>query len=123
MQTHPILSVIIVNWNVCNLVLQSLASIYASWGDAPGLEVIIIDNASFHKGQSIREIVEEAGCPKGYRFAYEIWYLPPYSPNLNPDELVWNHLKNHKIGRTEIWKLAFHTCQDCNIKHLKPGSK
>ena len=26
----------------------------------------IIDNATFHKGQSIREIVAEAGCPKGY---------------------------------------------------------
>lgn len=24
------------------------------------------------------------------------------SPELNPDELVWNHLKNHKIGRQAI---------------------
>ena len=64
------------------------------------IDIIIIDNATFHKadatprrrqaqgnahqaGQSIREIVSEAGCHKGYRFAYEIWYLPPYSPDLN----------------------------------------
>ena len=40
----------------------------------PG-NIIIIDNATFHKGQSIREIVEEAGC--------EIWYLLTISPDLN----------------------------------------
>ena len=28
-----------------------------------------------------------------------LFYLPPYSPHLNPDELVWNHLKNHTVGR------------------------
>jgi hypothetical protein len=28
-----------------------------------------------------------------------LFYLPPYSPDLNPDELVWNHLKTHTVGR------------------------
>ena len=32
----------------------------------------------------------------------EIFYLPPYSPELNPDELVWNHLKNHTVGRSTV---------------------
>jgi hypothetical protein len=36
-------------------------------------DIIIIDNASFHKGEYIKEIIESAGC--------EIWYLPPYSPD------------------------------------------
>jgi len=32
-------------------------------------------------------------------------FMPPgYSPHLNPDELVWNDLKNHTVG-----KRAFHT--------------
>ena len=38
-------------------------------------DIIVIDNASFHKGEDIREIIEKAGC--------EIWYLPAYSPDLN----------------------------------------
>lgn len=29
----------------------------------------------------------------------QLFYLPPYSPDLNPDELVWNHLKNHTVGK------------------------
>ncbi len=40
----------------------------------PG-DIIIIDNASFHKGETIEKIVKEAGC--------ELWYLPTYSPDLN----------------------------------------
>jgi transposase len=27
------------------------------------------------------------------------FFLPPYSPELDPDELVWNHVKRHSLGR------------------------
>lgn len=50
----------------------------------PG-DIIVIDNATFHKGQSIQEIAQDAGC--------EIWYLPPYSPDLNKIERWWSVLK------------------------------
>ncbi len=40
------LSIIIVNWNVKPLLRRCLASVYASWGGRPGLEVIVVDNAS-----------------------------------------------------------------------------
>ena len=40
----------------------------------PG-DVIVIDNATFHRSQYINEIIAIAGC--------EIWYLPTYSPDLN----------------------------------------
>ena len=32
----------------------------------------------------------------------ELYYLPPYSPELNPDELVWNDLKNNTVGRSIV---------------------
>ncbi len=32
----------------------------------------------------------------------ELHFLPPYSPELNPIELVWNHAKNHQIGKQVI---------------------
>jgi transposase len=31
-----------------------------------------------------------------------IFFLPPYSPDLNPDEWVWNNVKNDQIGRGVI---------------------
>ena len=51
----------------------------------PG-DVIVIDNASFHRSQTIDGIVAEAGC--------ELRYLPPYSPDLNRIERWWFVLKH-----------------------------
>ncbi|WP_407682425.1 transposase [Pseudocalidococcus azoricus] len=39
---------------------------------------IILDNASFHKRQDLEQVIEEAHC--------QLWYLPKYSPDLNPIE-------------------------------------
>ncbi len=66
----------------------------------PG-DIIIIDNASFHQGESIKEIVEEAGC--------EIWYLPPYSPDLNKIENWWAVLKTWMKQRLK----EFETVREC----------
>lgn len=46
---------------------------------------IILDNASFHKGDDIKELIEKSGN--------NIKYLPPYSPDLNPIEKKWAQIK------------------------------
>ena len=48
---------------------------------------MILDNASFHKGGRIEELIKSAGC--------DLIYLPPYSPDLNPIERCWAQLKNY----------------------------
>jgi transposase len=50
----------------------------------PGM-TIILDNASFHKGGVIFDIVKQLGC--------NLLYLPPYSPDLNPIEHFWAAIK------------------------------
>lgn len=50
----------------------------------PG-QVLILDNASFHKSVATRKLVESYGC--------EIVFLPPYSPDLNPIEKYWANMK------------------------------
>ena len=45
----------------------------------PG-DIIVIDNASFHRSQFLDEVVAAAGC--------QLWYLPAYSPDLNPIEHI-----------------------------------
>ena len=32
----------------------------------------------------------------------KLFFLPPYSPELNPDELVWNDVKNNGVGRSIV---------------------
>ncbi|MEG4010288.1 transposase, partial [Microcoleus sp. Pol11C1] len=46
----------------------------------------VMDNATFHKGGRIRELIETAGC--------QLLYLPPYSPDLNKIEQCWSWLKS-----------------------------
>jgi hypothetical protein len=31
-----------------------------------------------------------------------LFFLPPYTPEVNPDELVWNNVKNQGIGRRAL---------------------
>ena len=50
----------------------------------PG-QVVIMDNAAFHKSPKTRELIESVGC--------KILFLPPYSPDLNPIEKYWANLK------------------------------
>lgn len=49
-------------------------------------QVVILDNATFHHGGRIAQLVESAGC--------RLLYLPPYSPDLNRIEKCWAWLKS-----------------------------
>ena len=49
-------------------------------------QTAILDNAAFHKLQRTRDLVESAKC--------QLLYLLPYSPDLNPIEQKWGHVKN-----------------------------
>jgi len=50
----------------------------------PG-QVVILDNATFHKSSRTKELIRNIGC--------ELLFLPPYSPDLNPIETFWANLK------------------------------
>ncbi len=49
-------------------------------------QTVIMDNATFHKSPRTAELVELSGC--------KLLYLPPYSPDFNPIEQKWGHVKN-----------------------------
>ena len=49
---------------------------------------------------------EASGGGAGLGGALRLFYLPPYSPDRNPDELVWKHLKADTVGRASITSLA-----------------
>jgi len=58
----------------------------------PG-QVVIMDNASFHKSKKTKELIEKTGC--------ELLFLPPYSPDLNPIEKVWSNFKKKVLTYLE----------------------
>ena len=63
-------------------------SVWAEHVLAPTLEsgdIVVMDNLSVHKNVAARAAIEAAGA--------EVWYLPPYSPDLNPIEKMWSKVK------------------------------
>jgi transposase len=64
-------------------------------------DVVVMDNLSSHKRQRIRELIEDADA--------RLVFLPPYSPDLNPIELVFSKVKQllRSIAcrtRDALWK-------------------
>lgn len=57
---------------------------------------LILDGHPVHKAKRVKTFAE---ATKGM---LRLFILPPYSPQLNPDEWVWNWLKNHNIGKLTI---------------------
>jgi transposase len=49
-------------------------------------QTVILENAAFHKSSRTTELINSANC--------QLLYLPPYSPDFNPIEQKWGHVKN-----------------------------
>lgn len=57
--------------------------------------ILIVDGHPTHKAKLVRRFVEDNSD------RIELVVLPPYSPELNPDELVWAHVKK-KVAKATI---------------------
>jgi len=74
--------------------------------------IIVMDGAGWHKASSLQ-------IPKNI----EIMFLPPYSPELNPVEKLWQYIKCHTIKNRIYETLDELEGVVCDfIKNLKPDS-
>lgn len=58
--------------------------------------IVIADNASFHRSKEVRDFV------RSHRHQIRLFFFPPYSPKMNPDEQVWNEIKHRKLQKQPI---------------------
>ncbi len=61
---------------------------YVEQCPAPSLragDIVVMDNLASHKVAGVREAIDDVGA--------SVWYLPPYSPDLNPIEKMWSKVK------------------------------
>lgn len=49
-------------------------------------DIVILDNLGSHKSKTIRTMIQAVGA--------RLWYLPPYSPDLNPIEQAFAKIKH-----------------------------
>jgi len=52
----------------------------------PG-DIVVMDNLSPHKMPAVIATIQASGA--------SVWFLPPYSPDLNPIEKMWSKVKAH----------------------------
>jgi len=57
---------------------------------------LIVDRGPAHRAKKTKAFVETISDK------LRLFYLPPYSPDRNPDELVWKHLKADTVGRMVV---------------------
>ena len=50
----------------------------------PG-DIVVMDNLSPHRMHGVRKSIEAKGA--------QLWFLPPYSPDMNPIEKMWSKIK------------------------------
>jgi transposase len=62
--------------------------------DCPTPVFLIVDGCSVHTAKLVKEYVAST------QGRLNLFFLPPYSPELNPDEWVWKNIKHDKVGRT-----------------------
>jgi transposase len=63
---------------------------------ADGPIFLIVDGHPVHHSVKVRKFVEST------EGMLELYYLPGYSPELNPDETVWSYVKHHTMGKMVI---------------------
>jgi transposase len=61
-----------------------------------GKVFLVLDSHPAHIANSVKEYV------KSTRGKLELHFLPPYAPDLNPDEFVWNYLKGTGVAKTPL---------------------
>ena len=64
--------------------------LFVEWVLCPSLQpgqIVVLDNLSIHQSRKTREMIQNCGC--------QLWFLPTYSPDLNPIEQAWSKLKAH----------------------------
>lgn len=93
----------------------------------PENAIVVMDNLGVHKPPAIAELIKKAGAT--------LWYLPPYSPDYNPIELMWSKVKatlRHMQARTQeaLWNaiaaaLDAVSPNDCQgfFRHCRVGMK
>ena len=57
---------------------------------------LIVDGGPAHRAKKTKTFVESL------QGRLRLFFLPPYSPDRNPDELVWKHVKADTVGRMVV---------------------
>lgn len=61
-----------------------------------GKVFLVVDGHPAHKANLVKDYL------KGLKGRLELHFLPPYAPDLNPDEFVWSHMKSNGVSKKPL---------------------
>jgi transposase len=61
-----------------------------------GKVFLVVDGHPAHKANLVKAYVQNL------QGRLELHFLPPYAPDLNPDEFVWSHMKNNGVSKKPL---------------------
>jgi len=82
-----------------------------------GRIVVLWDNVKPHKSAAVRHLVH------AHRHRLSLEFLPPYAPELNPDEWVWRYLKQVELANQapdHVGELKVHLRQATQRIRMRP---
>jgi len=60
--------------------------------------LLVVDGHPAHKANAVKRLIKKM---KG---RLELHFLPPYAPDLNPDEFVWSYMKGNGVSKKPLKK-------------------
>ena len=76
-------------------------------------DIVVVDNVPFHKVGGVEEAIQAVGA--------SLRYLPPYSPDLNPIELLFASTEDMAAQSCERAMEGLHRCVGSYIRGLDPA--
>jgi len=74
---------------------------------------LIVDGHPTHKAKLVKQFLADNAN------RIELFFLPPYSPELNPDELVWNNVKSRVAKMAVMTKKDMKAAADSALRRLQ----
>ncbi len=106
-----------------------VASLIVPWLDTETMSIFLAHTANEFAGDFCLMFLDGAGWHRGGNLrippSMKLTFLPPYSPELNPVETLWNHLREHHFANRvfeSLDQLEDELCQAlhglCNNPHI-----
>lgn len=75
---------------------------------------LIVDSHPTHRAKLVKAFVKRS------EGRLRLFYLPPYLPELNPDEYVWNDVKSNGVRRSMITTVRdLRSAVECRLRYLQ----
>ena len=82
----------------CDFIEKCLLPVLMPFNGSNPRSIVVIDNASIHHIDEVVQLVSSVGAL--------LWFLPPYSPDLNPIEPVFSQVKSYLNNNSVAYRIS-----------------